>query len=226
MEIAIVGVACQVTLDAGGSVTDARIAITALAPTIHRVPEAEVLRRRRQRWKRGDPGGRRCRRRGEPADLGRPRLRALPQGDGRRDRPPRDRRRARARRRSPRPDSRESGAARRRGGLEMLYQAVLAVNGVEYPINVEAAAVAALGAAQRDRAHRQQGGVRRLRVRRLHGADRRPPRELVQLPRAAGERARDHDGRGTLERRRAAPAAARVPRRRAACSAGSARPGC
>jgi CO/xanthine dehydrogenase FAD-binding subunit len=41
MEIAIVGATAVVTVD-GGAVTDARIAITALAPTIHRVPEAEA----------------------------------------------------------------------------------------------------------------------------------------------------------------------------------------
>ena len=41
MEIAVVGVTAVVTLD-GGKVADARIAITALAPTIHRVAEAEA----------------------------------------------------------------------------------------------------------------------------------------------------------------------------------------
>jgi len=41
MEIAVVGVTAVVRLDAG-SVTDARVAITALAPTIHRVAEAEA----------------------------------------------------------------------------------------------------------------------------------------------------------------------------------------
>jgi CO/xanthine dehydrogenase FAD-binding subunit len=41
MEIAVVGVTAVVSLDAG-SVTDARVAITALAPTIRRVPEAEA----------------------------------------------------------------------------------------------------------------------------------------------------------------------------------------
>ena len=40
MEIAIVGAACAVTLE-GGAVSSARVAITALAPTIRRVPEAE-----------------------------------------------------------------------------------------------------------------------------------------------------------------------------------------
>ena len=41
MEIAIVGASAAVTLD-GGTVTAARVAITALAPVIHRVPEAEA----------------------------------------------------------------------------------------------------------------------------------------------------------------------------------------
>jgi CO/xanthine dehydrogenase FAD-binding subunit len=41
IEIAIVGATAVVTMD-GGRVGDARIAITALAPTIHRVPEAEA----------------------------------------------------------------------------------------------------------------------------------------------------------------------------------------
>jgi CO/xanthine dehydrogenase FAD-binding subunit len=41
MEIAVVGVTAVVTL-AGGSISDARVAITALAPTIRRVPEAEA----------------------------------------------------------------------------------------------------------------------------------------------------------------------------------------
>ena len=40
MEIAVVGATAAVTLDAGG-VSGARVAITALAPTIRRVPEAE-----------------------------------------------------------------------------------------------------------------------------------------------------------------------------------------
>ena len=41
MEIAVVGATAVVTID-GDRVTDARIAITALAPTIRRVPEAET----------------------------------------------------------------------------------------------------------------------------------------------------------------------------------------
>jgi CO/xanthine dehydrogenase FAD-binding subunit len=41
MEIAVVGASALVTVD-GGKVTDARIAMTALSPTIRRVPEAEA----------------------------------------------------------------------------------------------------------------------------------------------------------------------------------------
>jgi CO/xanthine dehydrogenase FAD-binding subunit len=41
MEIAVVGATCAVTLD-GSRITAARVAITALAPTILRVPEAEA----------------------------------------------------------------------------------------------------------------------------------------------------------------------------------------
>jgi carbon-monoxide dehydrogenase medium subunit len=41
MEIAVVGATAVLTLD-GDTVTDARVAITALAPTIRRVPEAEA----------------------------------------------------------------------------------------------------------------------------------------------------------------------------------------
>jgi CO/xanthine dehydrogenase FAD-binding subunit len=40
MEIAVVGATAVLTLD-GGAVADARVAITALAPTIRRVPAAE-----------------------------------------------------------------------------------------------------------------------------------------------------------------------------------------
>jgi len=42
MEIAVVGAGALVTLGADGRITAARIAITALAPTVRRVPEAEA----------------------------------------------------------------------------------------------------------------------------------------------------------------------------------------
>ncbi len=64
MEIAVVGATASVTLG-GGTVTDARIAITALAPTIRRVGEAEAGTRRFRRGRGRDRGRRRsrCRRR-------------------------------------------------------------------------------------------------------------------------------------------------------------------
>jgi CO/xanthine dehydrogenase FAD-binding subunit len=43
MEIAIVGVGCQLTRGSDGALSGVRIAITALAPTIHRIPDAEAL---------------------------------------------------------------------------------------------------------------------------------------------------------------------------------------
>jgi CO/xanthine dehydrogenase FAD-binding subunit len=43
MEIAVVGVACQLTRGSDGGLSGVRIAITALAPTIHRIPDAEAL---------------------------------------------------------------------------------------------------------------------------------------------------------------------------------------
>ena len=43
MEIAIVGVGCQLVRASDGTLSDVRIAITALAPTIHRIPGAEAL---------------------------------------------------------------------------------------------------------------------------------------------------------------------------------------
>jgi CO/xanthine dehydrogenase FAD-binding subunit len=43
MEIAIVGVGCQLTRAPDGTLSNVRIAITALAPTIHRIPDAEAL---------------------------------------------------------------------------------------------------------------------------------------------------------------------------------------
>ena len=112
MEIAIVGATCLVVAD-GDSITDARVAITALAPTIRRVPEAEQALTGGDgspdgRARGGRSGGGRL-----PADLGRPRLRPLPAGDGRRDGTARDQCRRRPRPRPGRADSRESRPPRR-----------------------------------------------------------------------------------------------------------------
>ena len=59
---------------------------------------------------------------------------------------------------------------------------------------------------------RHGGRLRHQQLRRLHGAPRRPQREVVQRPRRPGRRARgDHD-RGARRRRRAAPDAEGLPR--------------
>ena len=129
MEIAVVGATAVVHMD-DGRVQDARVAITALAPTIRRVPEAEAALA-------GGDGGRRVARDSRPrgrrgflAHLRRPRLGALSPRDGRGDRAPRsgDRRRAGARHR--RPDSRERSAP-------VKVEATLTVNGVPYPVELE-----------------------------------------------------------------------------------------
>ena len=114
---------------------------------------------------------------------------------------------------------------RARWRLEMKVARALNVNGIRYPVEIEPHASLLDTVRRRDRADRRQGGLRRLRVRRLHDAARRPAGELVLVPGAAGRGARDHDRRGA----RAAGRAARCSRRSwstAACSAGSARRGC
>jgi aerobic-type carbon monoxide dehydrogenase small subunit (CoxS/CutS family) len=124
MEIAIVGATAVVTLD-GGAVSDARIAITALAPTIHRVADAESALN-------GSDGG------GLAADLGRPRQRRLPPGDGGRHRTPRHRHRPGTSPRRAVPDPSQPRAARcgqRRSSMR--YEATLHVNGAAYPVEIE-----------------------------------------------------------------------------------------
>ena len=111
MEIAVVGATAVLTLD-GSRVADARVAITALAPTIRRVPAAEAALlgtdagrpRPERRHRLAADGGR--------ADLRRPRLGALPAGDGRGHHPARDRDRRRARARRGRAHPRELRAPR------------------------------------------------------------------------------------------------------------------
>ena len=91
MEIAVVGATAVLTLDEHGQVSDARVAITALAPTIRRVPEAEAALvgtdagpAERDHRRPGD-------RRRVSADQRRARLGRLSQRDGRGDRAPSDR---------------------------------------------------------------------------------------------------------------------------------------
>ena len=149
-------------------VVRARVAITALAPTIRRVPRPRPALV-------GTDGGRRGGRARPPAaaagrpapDRRRPRLRRLPPRDGGRDRAARDRGRARPRpgRDVPIP----AGAARpvRRGDEGRRH-----ARGQRrrLPGRDRAGPQPALGASQRARPDRHQGGLRRLRVRRLHGA--------------------------------------------------------
>ncbi len=120
MEIAVVGATAVVTVT-DGSVADARVAMTALSPTIRRVPEAEAalagIGRRRSCGCRGSRGGGH---RGD-ADLGRARVGGLPARDGCRDRPPGDRAGSR------------TGA---RGGV-VKVAATLAVNGISYPVELD-----------------------------------------------------------------------------------------
>ena len=68
MEIAVVGATAVVTLD-GGAVTDARVAITALAPTIRRVPEAEAALVGTDGGREAAEAAARCRGRGCDPDL-------------------------------------------------------------------------------------------------------------------------------------------------------------
>ena len=123
MEIAVVGRHRRRDASADGAVTAARVAMTALAPTIRRVPEAEaaLIGQRRRRRRRSTAAGAAVGSRGS-ADLRRPRLGRLPAGDGGRDRPARDR------------DGALSRA--RRGGI-VKVAATLTVNGVAYPVELE-----------------------------------------------------------------------------------------
>ena len=135
MEIAVVGATAAVTL-AGGTVEQARLAITALAPTIRLVPEAE------EALVGSDAGARSGRRRQR-----RPRLRAaepisdvrasgrLPARDGGGARATRDRRppwRAPAARRSRSRPARPSSERRR-----MKIPVTLNVNGIAYELEVD-----------------------------------------------------------------------------------------
>ena len=129
MEIAVVGATAVVALD-GSTVTDARVAITALAPTIRRVPDAEAALAGATAGEAAVARRRRGRRGGLRSDLRRARLGALPRGDGRGDHAARDRRRA------------HPGARRRRPGSRQRERrvkvaATLSVNGIAYPVELD-----------------------------------------------------------------------------------------
>ena len=131
MEIAVVGATAVVTLNAD-RVADARIAITALAPTIHRVAEAEAALVAtdggRDAARPPPPRRRRC-----GTDLRRPCLGRLPPRHGRRHRAPGDRSGARPRTRRDHPCARQLGTAR---GCVLKVATMLVVNGISYPVEI------------------------------------------------------------------------------------------
>ena len=82
MEIAVVGAAALVALDAGGAVEDARVALTAVAPTCLHAPAVEEALRGKEPTAEGARGRRRDGRRRLRADRRRPRHCRLPARDG------------------------------------------------------------------------------------------------------------------------------------------------
>ena len=86
------------------------------------------------------------------------------------------------------------------------------VNAVELPGGDRGRPDAAVRAARRARTDRQQGGLRRLRVRRVHGPARRPAGEFVLVPRHAGRGPRVTTVEGLAAGRDAPPAPAGLPR--------------
>ena len=214
MEIAVVGATAVVTID-GGRVTDARVAITALAPTIRRVPEAEAALN-------GSDGGR------EAAELAAQAAAAAsrPIDDVR---APADYRRAMAAVITRRVVAAavDAGARRRRcrfppaprstahcEGWTMKYAATLRVNGFAYPsrssrgrtlLSVLRDDLGLTGT--KEGCDDSECGACMVLV------DGRPVNSLL-VPRAPGRRPAITTVEGLATRRRAAPAAARVPRGR------------
>ena len=90
----------------------------------------------------------------------------------------------------------------------------LIVNELPYDVARRAGSLAPRRDPRRPRPHRDEGGLRRLGVRRVHGPARRAAGELVLVPRPPGGRPAGHDGRGARHRRTAERPAAGVPRGR------------
>ena len=136
MEIAVVGATAVVTVD-GGAVTDARIAITALAPTIRRVAEAEAALA-------GTDGGgdavdaaaarrgRRGRRRSATCAASAEYRRAMAEVIARRAIAPRSPAPA-----ASRPDPREPRRCTAPEERAMKVAATLTVNGTDYPVELD-----------------------------------------------------------------------------------------
>ena len=92
----------------------------------------------------------------------------------------------------------------------MKVAATLTVNGIAYPVELDPGTSLLAAVRDVDRPDRLEGGLRRLRVRRLHDAARRQARELVLLPGAPGR------GRARSRPSRASPRTTRSPRCRRA----------
>ena len=187
MEIAVVGATAVVTLDGDGASRDARVAITALAPTVRRVPEAEAA----LAGTTAASGGRgRCGRRGR-------RRRRSPmsahQTDYRRAMAAVIARRAIG---VPCPcPRRDRGGPRQQACAELDDVAASStVNGSR--TGRARARPSLLRPARRPGPHGLQGGLRRLGVRRLHDAARRAAPERLLLPGGPGGRPRGDDRGG------------------------------
>ena len=166
MEIAVVGATAVVTV-ADGTITAARIAITALAPTIRRVPAAEaalVGTDGGEAAAAAAAAGRRCRRR---ADLRCARLGGVPPRHGHRDRPPR-----RSRQPFGAPAASASPSLPARPCTEVSRESRNDAHRQRHRLRRRARAghEPALRRPGRGGTDRIEGGLRRLRVRGLHDA--------------------------------------------------------
>ena len=187
----------------------ARVAITALAPTIRRVPEAEEALIGQRRRTQAPSKRRRVPRRRQPIPISDVRAseryrRAMAAVIARRAIEA-----ALARARGGDVPSRPAACRRRSEGRRHPHG-----QRRRLPGRARAGHEPPRRRPRRRRAHRREGGLRRLGVRRLHDAARRPAGELLLLPRAPGRGQRGHDRRGPRGRRRAEPAPDRVPRAR------------
>ena len=186
MEIAVVGATAAVTL-AGGTVEQARLAITALAPTIRLVPEAE------EALVGSDAGAEAVQPQRRPR-LGRPSpsptsgLRPTTGARWRRCSGDNVLTAAVARARGEAIAIPASSALFRSGVVKI--PVTLNVNGIAYELELAPSTTLLYAVRDAVGSHGLQGGLRRLGMRRLHDAARRQAREPRALSGRAGGRAR------------------------------------
>ena len=133
MEIAVVGATAVVAFE-GGRVVDARVAITALAPTIRRVAAAEAALVGTDAGREAAQAAAEAIARRVRADLRRARFRRVPERDGGCDRAARDRGRRRTRRGS---SHSCPGKPRTSRGSGVRVASTLRVNGISCPVEIE-----------------------------------------------------------------------------------------